>query len=115
MTIRAVLFDKDGTLIDVNATWIPIYREMLMDIFGTDLAGAEALMAKAGYDKASDKFQAHQKWTRAMHRLGVTVPRAVPFGTASVHGYIRGGSLRFGPSSGLCCVSKPRSLWRWHR
>jgi len=58
MTIRAVLFDKDGTLIDVNATWIPIYREMLMDIFGTDLAGAEALMAKAGYDKASEKFLA---------------------------------------------------------
>lgn len=58
MTIRAVLFDKDGTLIDVNATWIPIYREMLMDIFGTDLAGAEALMAKAGYDKASEKFRA---------------------------------------------------------
>jgi phosphoglycolate phosphatase len=58
MSIRAVLFDKDGTLIDVNATWIPIYREMLMDIFGTDLAGAEALMAKAGYDKASEKFLA---------------------------------------------------------
>jgi len=58
MTIRAVLFDKDGTLIDVNATWIPIYREMLMDIFATDLAGAEALMAKAGYDKARDRFSA---------------------------------------------------------
>jgi phosphoglycolate phosphatase len=56
MTIRAILFDKDGTLIDVNATWIPIYREMLMDIFSTDLAGAEALMAKAGYDKATDRF-----------------------------------------------------------
>lgn len=58
MSIRAVLFDKDGTLIDVNATWIPIYREMLMDIFATDLAGAEALMAKAGFDRAANRFRA---------------------------------------------------------
>ena len=58
MAIRAVLFDKDGTLIDVNATWIPIYREMLMDIFATDLAGAEALMAKAGYDGRTQRFRA---------------------------------------------------------
>jgi phosphoglycolate phosphatase len=58
MSIRAVLFDKDGTLIDVNATWIPIYRDMLMDICATDITGAEALMAKAGYDKAAEKFRA---------------------------------------------------------
>jgi len=58
MTIRAILFDKDGTLIDVNATWIPIYREMFMDLFATDIAGAEALMAKAGYDKAAERFRA---------------------------------------------------------
>jgi phosphoglycolate phosphatase len=30
---------------------------MLMDVFATDLAGAEALMAKAGYDKATDRFR----------------------------------------------------------
>lgn len=58
MTIRGVLFDKDGTLIDVNATWVPIYREMLMELFATDIAGAEALMAKAGYDRATGKFRA---------------------------------------------------------
>ena len=58
MSIRAVLFDKDGTLIDVNATWIPIYREVLMELFATDLSGAEALMEKAGYDKATGRFRA---------------------------------------------------------
>ena len=58
MTIRAVLFDKDGTLIDVNATWIPIYRSVLMDVFETDAAGAEARMAQAGYDPLTNTFRA---------------------------------------------------------
>lgn len=58
MTIRAILFDKDGTLIDVDATWVPVYREMLQDIFATDAQGAEALMEKAGYDRATERFRA---------------------------------------------------------
>ena len=58
MTIRAVLFDKDGTLIDCDATWIPIYREVFMDMFGTDAGGAEALMARAGYDRATNRLRA---------------------------------------------------------
>jgi phosphoglycolate phosphatase len=58
MTIRAVLFDKDGTLIDVNATWIPIFREVLMDLFSTDADGADALMAKVGYDRERNTLRA---------------------------------------------------------
>lgn len=56
MKIEGILFDKDGTLIDVNATWVPIYRHVFIDMFGTDVAGAEAIMAKAGYDKATDRL-----------------------------------------------------------
>jgi phosphoglycolate phosphatase len=58
MKIKAVLFDKDGTLIDVNRTWIPLYREMLSSEFNVSENGADELLAKAGYDKASDSFLA---------------------------------------------------------
>lgn len=56
MKIRGVLFDKDGTLIEVNDTWLPIYRQMLTDLFGTDAEGTDALLEKAGYDRATGKF-----------------------------------------------------------
>ena len=60
MTIRAVLFDKDGTLIEVNATWVPIYRQILKELCTTDDAGAEAMMQKAGYDPATGKFTVYK-------------------------------------------------------
>ncbi len=33
MAIKGVLFDKDGTLIEVNGTWVPLYRQMLVEDF----------------------------------------------------------------------------------
>lgn len=57
MKIQGVLFDKDGTLIEVNATWVPIYRQILKELCATDDAGAEAMMQKAGYDPATGKFK----------------------------------------------------------
>jgi phosphoglycolate phosphatase len=59
MIIRGVLFDKDGTLIDVNGTWVPIYRKMLCDEFGIDVRQAEAMMRRVGYDPVTNGFIAN--------------------------------------------------------
>lgn len=50
--IRGVLFDKDGTLLDYDATWPPAYRAVAEDL--ADLAGnpdlAERIMRLGGFD-----------------------------------------------------------------
>ena len=56
MAIKAILFDKDGTLIDVNRTWIPIYRHMLAEEFQADEHEVTRLLQKAGYDAGTDSF-----------------------------------------------------------
>lgn len=59
MAIKGVLFDKDGTLIDVTGTWVPVYRELLSEVFA-DL-GADEIEAKfvaAGYDPGMGAFRA---------------------------------------------------------
>ena len=58
MAIKGIVFDKDGTLIDVDRTWLPIYRSILQELFATDEAGAEALMEKAGYNPATKRMRA---------------------------------------------------------
>jgi phosphoglycolate phosphatase len=59
MPIRGILFDKDGTLIDVNATWVPIYRRMLCEQFGVGVDAANAMMRRAGYDPSTERFAAN--------------------------------------------------------
>ncbi len=59
MAIKGVLFDKDGTLIDVTGTWVPAYRQLLTEVFadrGPD--DIEAMFVAAGYDPATGAFRA---------------------------------------------------------
>jgi phosphoglycolate phosphatase len=55
MRIKGVLFDKDGTLIDVTGTWVPAYREILGEIFPGE---TESKLAAAGYEAQTGKFRA---------------------------------------------------------
>ncbi|MDJ0943628.1 MAG: HAD family hydrolase [Kiloniellales bacterium] len=48
--IRGVLFDKDGVLIDFEATWDPVNRRLAAAMAGGDLALEARLLAAGGYD-----------------------------------------------------------------
>ncbi|MHB2266244.1 HAD family hydrolase [Aliihoeflea sp. PC F10.4] len=58
MAIKAILFDKDGTLVDFNATWFAVADRLAMEAAGGDRAGANALLERTGYDFASGRFRA---------------------------------------------------------
>jgi phosphoglycolate phosphatase len=47
--MRGILFDKDGTLLDFEASWGHAYRELVRDLAGSE-ALAEAMLDAGGYD-----------------------------------------------------------------
>ena len=56
-SIKGVLFDKDGTLVDFQATWHAIGDAMALEAAGGDRGKADALMDMAGFDTASNRFR----------------------------------------------------------
>lgn len=55
-TIAGVLFDKDGTLFDFEATWGAWARGMVTELAGGDAAQAGRLAVAIGYDMAAGRF-----------------------------------------------------------
>ncbi len=58
MTIKGVLFDKDGTLLDFQATWGPVLHEAALAAAGGEGAKSEQLLALGGYDAELGKVRA---------------------------------------------------------
>lgn len=56
--IKGILFDKDGTLVDFQATWHAIGDAMALEAAEGDRTRADALMDAAGYDATGAKFRA---------------------------------------------------------
>lgn len=55
-TIHGILFDKDGTLFDFQATWGGWARSLAFDLTGGDSARAHALANVIGFDIATATF-----------------------------------------------------------
>jgi len=56
--IRAILFDKDGTLLDFEATWTPVLKRLALEAAGGDARRAAALLKAGGYISATGRFGA---------------------------------------------------------
>jgi phosphoglycolate phosphatase len=56
--IRAILFDKDGTLVDFNRTWFRVCMALAQTAADGDRDKARLLLEAAGYDFTAERFRA---------------------------------------------------------
>ncbi len=68
MTIAGILFDKDGTLLDYAATWVPLNRLAALAATEGDEALAARLLAVSGYDQESGRVLGGSLLAQASNR-----------------------------------------------
>lgn len=55
--MHAVLFDKDGTLLDFEASWSGVYRELCLDLAAGNAALAQSMLVAGGLDPDTGRFR----------------------------------------------------------
>ncbi len=56
--MHGILFDKDGTLLDFEATWLPVLKAFASELAHGDEATAETMLIRGGFDPKSGRFRA---------------------------------------------------------
>ena len=56
MKYRGIVFDKDGTLLDFNRTWLPVYRYAAREFAEGDVVLEELLLTQHGFEPERNRF-----------------------------------------------------------
>ena len=69
--IRGVIFDKDGTLFDFQATWSVWAERFLLDVAGGDGDLAKVLAGAFGFDRAARRFRPESPFVAGIPQDGL--------------------------------------------
>ncbi len=61
-TIKGILFDKDGVIVDFDRTWAPALKAIARQLADGDAAREAEYLRVAGYDAGADAFAAGSIW-----------------------------------------------------
>ncbi len=94
LRIKAILFDKDGTLLDFRGTWLAAYRGVAAELAvlaGGGPALAEALLRRHGYDPHQDRFTPESPllWASTAQQAALWAAEPELAGVTDVHARVK--------------------------